>query len=861
VAGVDTALADGRLDRVAPQLAQALARPRWRLRFEPELEAAFQADTFEARRRLLTVMALAGLLGVWLVTRRDAMLMPDLVHRLPTFHAFTLWGGVISLLVVWAVSLVGPRGRQAWLFDAATAVNATGFGFILMVQAVLSRTDAAQTHTNVLAGVLLFNGIACRLRFHWAALSTVFIVAAHGLWVHGHTPLQAMVVEANTTLLVMVAAFTLLLNHAFEHAERRQWLLRRLEWAQASLLQADADRLHRLSGEDPLTGLANRRRFDAALQLAWEQALARRHSVSLLLVDVDHFKAYNDAHGHPEGDACLRQLGLVLDAHARRHQGLAARLGGEEFVLLLPARQAAAAATIGQDLCEAVAALQRPHADSPVGPHVTISVGVAGVQPRRQMAVAQLVQAADAALYQAKHAGRNRVCLSPGLAVQPDAPVNAQAAWPPQRSLLIHPADAGMGDATQARTLQRLQSLLDKGLWRLRFAPALEADYQADRSPERRLHVRWSALIGLCLFNGYLVGSVPQFPDVPLAALWALALLSACMVTLVVTASLVGLTPRQREVTYSLAISVMAVASSWLLSLSQAPTVWSFMSCLLLLPLFAGAGARLPFRWALPPALVNIAAMVACFAPPTPETRLIYQDSLLNVVSATLYPLVAAYALEHAERKQWLLGRIASLQHAALQQLRSQLAELSLTDALTHLPNRRQFEAQFAPTLHEALVTRLQLVVMVIDVDHFKRYNDALGHPAGDACLQAIATQLRQLAQAQGAHLCRLGGEEFGWMQLVERHQVAALGDAVLGAVRSLQLPHPDGAQRGQPVVSVSIGVSARLAAPSDTLISHLAPADEALYAAKRAGRDRVVMVGEVPPVAPTPKVACPSSA
>lgn len=175
--------------------------------------------------------------------------------------------------------------------------------------------------------------------------------------------------------------------------------------------------LGRLSETDALTGLANRRLFDQ--RLAEELSRAGRHGTALALaiVDVDHFKRYNDRHGHPAGDACLQQLATVLRETARRPGDLVARLGGEEFALLLPQDDAAAAAALGERCIAALDRAALPHGDSPVAPQVTISVGVAdltslGAAPEERDASA-LLRAADRALYAAKLAGRHRVAVAP----------------------------------------------------------------------------------------------------------------------------------------------------------------------------------------------------------------------------------------------------------------------------------------------------------------------------------------------------------------------------------------------------------------------------------------------------------------
>lgn len=193
-------------------------------------------------------------------------------------------------------------------------------------------------------------------------------------------------------------------------------------------LKRQSDELRRLTATDALTGIANRRAFDDGLQLEWRRALRSHAPLSLLMVDVDYFKRFNDTYGHPAGDACLRAVARVLAGTARRAGDLVARYGGEEFALFLPATNASDAFRLGESLCQSVAALAIPHAASAVAAHVTVSVWVAtlvlpcdGVEPPRAachdcdqsarcLAAPQaLLALADEALYAAKAAGRARV--------------------------------------------------------------------------------------------------------------------------------------------------------------------------------------------------------------------------------------------------------------------------------------------------------------------------------------------------------------------------------------------------------------------------------------------------------------------
>jgi diguanylate cyclase (GGDEF)-like protein len=166
--------------------------------------------------------------------------------------------------------------------------------------------------------------------------------------------------------------------------------------------------LEALASIDGLSGLANRRSFDARLQAEWERAASLKRPVALMMIDVDHFKLFNDNYGHLEGDQCLRVIAETLSAATSQSGDLAARYGGEEFVLLLPDTNLAAALEIAGRLRHTVAALAIAHRFAPCG-HVTVSIGVASLTPTVASDPQALIEAADSGLYAAKRKGRNTV--------------------------------------------------------------------------------------------------------------------------------------------------------------------------------------------------------------------------------------------------------------------------------------------------------------------------------------------------------------------------------------------------------------------------------------------------------------------
>lgn len=177
-------------------------------------------------------------------------------------------------------------------------------------------------------------------------------------------------------------------------------------------LKATNEKLLQLSQQDPLTGIANRRHFNDFLRHEWQRALRDHGEMSVVLLDIDHFKAYNDHYGHQAGDLCLRRVASVLGAELNRPGDMLARYGGEEFVVVLPNTPLEGAAHIAETLRQAVEQVAIAHERSPVDSKVTLSMGVAGVAASADVNPDMLLRAADRALYKAKRNGRNRVMVS-----------------------------------------------------------------------------------------------------------------------------------------------------------------------------------------------------------------------------------------------------------------------------------------------------------------------------------------------------------------------------------------------------------------------------------------------------------------
>ena len=218
------------------------------------------------------------------------------------------------------------------------------------------------------------------------------------------------------SMQVIVCVFVAAVQEYKDRVSFLQSVLLEYKTSEVQRLNFELDRLARL---DALSGLSNRRHFDEALQKEWARACRERNSLALIMLDVDHFKAYNDTYGHPAGDICLTQIGGGLAKAMKRPADLAARYGGEEFIVLLPGADADGAEEVAKRIVGGIDALSLEHAASSAAKHVTASIGVAVCTPQPGMLAQSLVDSADAALYEAKRAGRHRTVVRPVAVSQP----------------------------------------------------------------------------------------------------------------------------------------------------------------------------------------------------------------------------------------------------------------------------------------------------------------------------------------------------------------------------------------------------------------------------------------------------------
>ncbi len=327
---------------------------------------------------------------IWLL-----MVLAVVAGRLVMYYQFskvsntpfngTYWEKAYLLLallsgIIWGLSalLIFPAGAPGLIF------------LLVLVMASLSATTTI-SHSSLKFGPVVWAGPAMLLysiRFAWEGGKTENIIAA------------LIIIYLVTILhysLTYHRTVTSSLSLKFENLE----LLEEVRMAN--------EILRRASAIDGLTGLANRQSFEEFMEREWRRAIRDQKPLSLIMADIDHFKAFNDNYGHQGGDECLKKVASAIAEEAKRPADLAARYGGEEFMTVLPATDLHGAMEIAERMRANVEALAVPHAHSSTADSVTISIGVASLIPQRGTHHSSLIRLVDTALYAAKHAGRNVV--------------------------------------------------------------------------------------------------------------------------------------------------------------------------------------------------------------------------------------------------------------------------------------------------------------------------------------------------------------------------------------------------------------------------------------------------------------------
>ena len=339
-------------------------------------------------------------------------------YALAEEQAGTLW--VIRLLVagvmLLAISVMFNRRLVRWVIKLTSlgmvVVGLSSVGFL----AVVDEPYAYAYHLGLIPWQV-FVLVVLRTNLRAITINSVIVYIAYIL-VSVNKDFLPYHPEVDQLVIIMLPLFSVFwgvlilmgiyLGYELEKTSRLAFVKNRLLSLDAQRLTLLGEELHLLSTTDSLTGLANRRHFENCFDSEWRRAIRTQDSIALIMIDIDHFKKYNDRYGHQAGDDCLRQVCDALKDYAQRSGELIGRYGGEEFVVLLPRMTLVRAQVLAESMCRRIASLNIEHGES-MDNKVTISIGIAAMVPSMTDESANLLRIADRCLYRAKADGRNRV--------------------------------------------------------------------------------------------------------------------------------------------------------------------------------------------------------------------------------------------------------------------------------------------------------------------------------------------------------------------------------------------------------------------------------------------------------------------
>jgi diguanylate cyclase (GGDEF)-like protein len=364
-----------------------------RLRFAPQTEAEFQTYFVQRslpRARWATAIYLALVAVVTAINMRGTM-TPLADEVLQPIYLLRLGVACPALVVILAATVI-PELQRHYQWIAGTAVIVTGMS-VMIISGLAAAAGMPQFQMGdvlVVVYATLFLGLLFRaVMVVAAALLVGFVAIGWYLGVSSEHLIFASSVVFATTLMSVLSALRM------ERLVRANFIENRL--------------LNDIAERDGLSGLYNRRMFDNLTSRLWLQAQRNQQALQIILVDIDHFKAYNDLYGHQAGDSCIRRVATIIARAAKRPFDFCARYGGEEFVLVLYAPSGSDSTALPEQIRRDTMALNIPHTHADANGILTVSIGSATGHPDTKRSLAGLIQRADEALYRAKQLGRNRV--------------------------------------------------------------------------------------------------------------------------------------------------------------------------------------------------------------------------------------------------------------------------------------------------------------------------------------------------------------------------------------------------------------------------------------------------------------------
>lgn len=363
------------------------------LRFSRELEQRYEADTQQQRRRFITAVGIGGGLIYNLYLLSDWLMLRDMFFYVAIGRLLVITPMFIALLLL----IQRMTSRRA--LETTAAVGTVLSSLMPMVVMTYSESPHQLHYQLGMLLVMVYCTMIQQLPFRYATVATLSMLAIQLVTTYLADFADFLTWQANALLFVSTVALLLMASYFLERGARLSYLFA----LRGRLLHVQ---LMEVARTDALTRLFNRRYLDELVSSIWERSRETPTNVAFILLDIDHFKSYNDNYGHPQGDSCLKLMSQVIQQNAQQHGAVAFRYGGEEILILMVNTDVSQAKALAEIMKAALATLKLPHPAQGEGALVTISLGVAAaIAP---MATAdQLINAADVALYAAKHAGRN----------------------------------------------------------------------------------------------------------------------------------------------------------------------------------------------------------------------------------------------------------------------------------------------------------------------------------------------------------------------------------------------------------------------------------------------------------------------
>ena len=330
-------------------------------------------------------------------------------YRLYTYLSGTVVSGCLwGLFFLYMVSLLDIINTNLMIFLMMGMISAAVAAYATSLLA-FSVATLAMSCPVIIYFLLHTEGIMNDMGF----MMTIYIVFLFIICRQLNKTIEEFLIhEFNISRLEREKRYAAMLNRELEEEIIKRIHTEGKLKAEKHKAEALADKLITISSKDGLTGINNRRHFDEYLENEWKRSARTAIPLSLILCDIDFYKAYNDTYGHLAGDDCLKKIAHVLEHYARRAGDMAARYGGEEFVIILPETSSSEATHIADEIRMAVEDLQILHKASEVSDHITVSLGVATQIPTRNNKPHGLINLADEAMYEAKRKGRNQVIVA-----------------------------------------------------------------------------------------------------------------------------------------------------------------------------------------------------------------------------------------------------------------------------------------------------------------------------------------------------------------------------------------------------------------------------------------------------------------